>query len=189
MKKSEGIPLENITGKEEEGLPENQPMSYLEQRRAFIEAGRPLAPKKTYRLNKVSKKTAAKIEAQNASGDSILDRWFEDRRKEMTGKCALCGGKTEKDNDETYRRSIHHLFDKRPTMFPSVATHPDNFLEVCFWGNSCHSNIHNGTISWQLLHDSEEWGSILEKFIKIYPFIRQEERKNIPEIFLAYINK
>jgi hypothetical protein len=102
----------------------------------------------------------------------------------MTGRCALCGGKTEKHSDEHYRRSIHHIFEKRPTMFPSVALHPDNFLEVCFWGNSCHTNIHNGIITWELLKDSLEWEIIVRKFKKIYPFIHPNEHKNIPELLL-----
>ena len=161
---------------------------FLKRRMQHILDSRPLAEKKTYRLNKVSPKRAAKIEAQKASGDSILDLWFEARRKEMTERCALCSGPTEKHNDETYRRSIHHLFDKRPTMFPSVATHEDNWLEVCFFGNSCHTNIHNGTISWQLLRDSAEWSMILEKFLKVYPYIAPEERSRVPDVFLPYIN-
>jgi hypothetical protein len=70
---------------------------------------------------------------------------------------------------------------KRKAMFPSVACHPDNFLEVCFWGNSCHQNIHNGTITWELLADSAEWKIIVDKFKKIFPFIAESERKNIPE--------
>lgn len=141
--------------------------------------------KKPYYIPKVSKKKAAQMKEQKENGsDSSLDAWFEERRVEMTGRCALCGGKTEKKNDETYRRSIHHLFDKRPTMFPSVSCHPDNWLEVCFYGNSCHQNIHNRTITWELLMDSAEGKIIVDKFKKIFPFIAENERKNIPEILL-----
>lgn len=137
-------------------------------------------------MKKVSDKKAAEI--NGAKGDNALDLWFEARRKEMKGKCVICGGKTEKDNNDTYRRSIHHLFEKRPTMFPSVATHPDNGLEVCFWGNSCHTNLHNGTITWELLHDSAEWEMIVSKFKKIYPFIAESERKNIHPLLLNYLD-
>ena len=118
---------------------------------------------------------------QVVENKSELDAWFNDRRKEMTGKCELCGGKTEKYNDKTYKRSIHHLFDKRKNMFPSVSTHPDNWIEVCFYGNSCHTNIHNGKITWQLLLDSAEREMILSKVLKIYPFIAESERKNIQD--------
>lgn len=162
-------------------------MTYLEQRRAFIEAGRPIKTKQRKPIPKVSAKRKEKLKLL-ANDENSLDKWFEERRKEMTGRCALCNSKTEKDNDETYRRSIHHLFDKRPSMFPSVALHEDNFLEVCFWGNSCHQNIHNRTITWSLLHDSKEWNLIVYKFKKIYPFMAENEKRNLPEILLNEIN-
>jgi hypothetical protein len=160
-------------------------MTYIEQRRQFILSGRPLPEKKKYFIPKISKKKKEQLKKQAESGsDNEMDLWFEARRKEMTGKCCLCGGKTLKNDDENYRRSIHHLLDKRKNMFPSVATHEDNWLELCFWGNSCHSNIHNGTITWDLLKDSQEWSIIVSKFIKIFPYIHPEERKNIPEQLL-----
>jgi hypothetical protein len=124
---------------------------------------------------------------KEAGTDSALDLWFEARRLEMTGRCCLCGGKSEKNNDETYRRSIHHLFDKRQIMFPSVATNPENWLELCHFGNSCHDNIHNKTITWELLLDSSEGEMIVQKFRKIYPFMAEPERKNIPEILLKQL--
>lgn len=160
-------------------------MSYLDERRNHINAGRPAKPKRFYTIPKQSKKKAAEIKAAKEAGsDDALDVWFEERRKEMTGRCCLCSGKSEKHNDNTYRRSIHHLFDKRPTMFPSVATHPDNWLELCHFGNSCHDNIHNLTITMELLHDSAEWPMIVEKFKKVYPFIAESETKNVHELLL-----
>ncbi len=145
--------------------------------------------KKVYRIPKKSaKKIAREAEEKKANSiegkDSELDLWFEARRREMSGKCAFCGGRTEKDNDATYRSSVAHLFAKRPTMFPSVSTHPDNWLELCFYGNSCHTNFDNSIISWELLADSNEWALIVEKFKKVYPFIAPEEHKNIPELLL-----
>ncbi len=107
-----------------------------------------------------------------------MDLWFEKKRKECTGKCFLCGGKSEKQNDETYRRSIHHLLDKRKTMFPSVSVHDDNWIEVCFYGNSCHQNIHGGKITWELLKDSKEWDVIKEKLLNILPMVDEKEKKN-----------
>src|SRR5690349_16491299 len=100
-------------------------MSYLDQRRAFIEAGRPLKEKKIYHIPKVNEKRKQKIKEQENS-DTALDKWFEERRKEMIGRCVFCGGKTEKDNDATYRCSIAHLLAKRKDYgCPSVNVHPD----------------------------------------------------------------
>lgn len=122
-------------------------------------------------------------EAQNVV-DSEQELWFLARRGEMTGRCLFCGSKTEKHNDKTYKRSIAHLLAKRPTMFPSVATNKDNWLELCFYNNSCHTNFDNCMITLELLKDSFEWKLIVEKFKKVYPFIAEREKKNIPEILL-----
>lgn len=166
-----------------------KPDSYFE-RMKLIKLG--LLPKEAIKKKKVPlRNKSLKRQAEEAQekelrvgGDSVFDKWFEERRKEMTGKCVFCGGKTEKKNDVTYRNSIAHLLPKRPTMFPSIATHPDNWLELCFYGNSCHTNFDNSTISWELLADSNEWKMIVNKFKLVYPFIAPEEHKNIPELLL-----
>lgn len=159
-------------------------MGLEEIRRLKFESSLP-KQKKVYSIPKVSKKKLAKDKAERESGgDNSLDLWFEARRLEMKGRCCLCGCKSEKNNDATYRNSIHHLLDKRPSMFPSVALNEDNWLEVCFYENSCHTNIHNLTITWELLHDSAEWKIIADKFKKIFPHIHPDEHKNIPELLL-----
>lgn len=163
-------------------------MGYLEDRRMWSQFGKPKVEKKKYTIPKKSAKKIAEEKDEREEGtDTATDRWFEERRKEMRGRCELCGGKSEKHNDKYYRHSIHHILEKRPTMFPSVALNENNWLEVCFFGNSCHTNIHNGTISWELLHDSAEWKIIVDKFKKIFPFIVEAERKNIHPLLLKEI--
>lgn len=163
---------------------------YLQQRLRQKLFGKQPEEKKIYHIPKKSaKKVILERIAKESGQDGLMDKWFEERRKEMKGKCAICGGKTEKDNDETYRRSIHHLLDKRKSMFPSVALHKDNWLEVCFWSNSCHSNLHNGTITWELLFDSKEKDIIMDKIKKIYPFIAPNELKNLPDIIVKEIHQ
>lgn len=110
-----------------------------------------------------------------------LDRWFKDRQKEMTGKCQNCGGKTEKDSRH-YKCSVAHLLPK--AYFKSVATHPDNWLELCFYGQSCHTNFDNKMID---IIDLHCFDTVIQKFVKIYPFIAQEERRRIPPILLEYL--
>ena len=61
-------------------------------------------------------------------------------------------------------------------MFPSIATHPSNFIEICHFGNSCHQNFDNGKISFELLKDSKEWDIIVEKFHELAPLLTDEER-------------
>lgn len=165
-------------------------MSYLDERRNQKMFGKPQKPTKVHTIAKKSEKKLKEEAAQrDANTDAGLDKWFEARRKEMTGKCLFCGGKTEVKNDETYRRSIAHLLPKRKNQFPSVATHPDNFIELCFYGNSCHTNLDNNLITWEFLYDSYEWKVMMEKFKKIYPCIAEDEKRNIPEQFLKSIDK
>lgn len=158
----------------------------IEQIRLMKEMAQYPKPKKNYVIPKLSEKRKQKLKEQKEiNSDDTQWKWFEERRKEMTGVCVFCGGKSEKDNDETYRRSIAHLLAKRKDYgCPSVKVHPENWLELCHFGNSCHTNFDNGIITWEFLRDSAEWGIIVTKFKKIYPFILESEKKNIPEILL-----
>lgn len=118
-----------------------------------------------------------------ANNYGALDRWFREVRKTMTGKCMNCGGKTCADNDKEYKRSVAHILPK--AYFKSVATHPDNFLELCFYGkNSCHTNFDNKMID---IIDMNCFDQIITKFVKIYPFISLDERRRIPSILLQYL--
>jgi hypothetical protein len=109
------------------------------------------------------------------------DKWFKDTRLKMIGICQLCGGKTEKNNDKTFKRSIAHLLPKRKNQFPSIATHEDNWLELCFFGNSCHTNFDNGIIEWDVIEEQPVWDTIKQKFTRMYPYIKETEKRNIPK--------
>ena len=155
-----------------------------------LQRARTAKPKKVYEGPKaMSEKKKAEIaeekKAREEGGDPGLVKWFPERRMEMTGRCCLCQGRTQKWDDETYASSLHHLFEK--SLFPSVATHPDNCIEVCYYGNSCHANLHNGTITWELLIDSAEWPMLLEKIRKIVPYIAESERRRIPDVLRPFV--
>jgi hypothetical protein len=148
-------------------------MSYLDERRAFIAAGRPLKQKKPYQIKKVSDKRAAKIkEQQQSNSDESLDKFFERMRKRMTGVCQ-CGGaeKTQKDDDTFYRNCICHIFPKR--IFKSIATHELNWVERSFW-SGCHTNMDNRSI--ELWKNFADWDDIKEKFHQLVPLLTDEER-------------
>jgi hypothetical protein len=147
-------------------------------------------PKKVYEgpkkiSDKKKQEMAEEKKEREEGGDPGLLVWFPERRLEMTGKCCLCQGKTQKWDDENYSWSLHHLFEK--SIFPSVATHPDNCLELCHYGNSCHPNITNSIITWELLIDSAEWPIILEKVRKVVPYIAASERMRIAEVIRPFI--
>lgn len=139
------------------------------------------AYKKKKAIAKVSKKQKVVIKQ---SGGAELNRWFEDRWKEMSGRCVNCGKPSCKWSANYYKFSICHILPK--AYFKSVATHPDNWIELCFWGdNSCHTNMDNKMLD---LIDMNCWDEIVVKFQTMYPYIAPKERKRIPNVLLQYIN-
>lgn len=155
-------------------------MGLEEIRRLKNEAGIP-KPKKAY---VIPKKSAKKIKQEIlAKGDDeALDLWFEERRKDMTGVCHHCGKKSCKDDNDYFKFSIAHILPK--SIFKSVATHPKNFVELCFWENNCHGNLDNSVID---LMDLNCFDEIIQKFVAMYPFIAKEERRKIPQVLMNYV--
>lgn len=158
----------------------------LEEIRRLKEQGR--LPKHPKPRKAIAKKSAKKLkqEAEEKKGkkdpSAEKERWFQDRRREMVGFCKNCNKPSFKNNHEYFRYSIAHLLAKRKSMFPSVATHPENWLELCA---DCHHNLDNCIID---LSSLACWNEVVVKFQKIYPFIAPEEKKRIPDILLQYIN-
>ena len=132
----------------------------------------------------IPKKSAKKIKQEIlAKGDDeALDLWFEERRKDMTGVCHHCGGKSCKDDDDYYKFSICHILPK--AYFDSVKTHPLNFVELCFWDKNCHGNWDNKILDMTDLNCFDE---VIQKFVAMYPFIAKEERRRIPQVLMNYI--
>lgn len=150
-------------------------------RRLKFEADLP-KPAKVYSIAKKSKKRIER-EKLHKDSDGMMDRFFEEARKRMTGKCWNCGAKSCKDDDKWYRASIAHILPK--AYVPSVATHEKNWIELCFWGeNSCHTQMDNKMLD---MTDMNCWDTIVERFQAMYPYIAKEERKRIPQILLNYI--
>jgi hypothetical protein len=159
----------------------------LEQLRQIREQRDKPKEKKKYSIPKVSKKRQKQLNEQKAeriSGGNELDRWFNDRRRAMTGLCANCGKPSCKNSDQYFKHSIAHILPK--AYVKSVATNEFNWLELCFWGeNSCHTQMDNGLLD---LTEMACWDEIVIKFQKMYPSISKKERRRIPEILLKYIN-
>jgi hypothetical protein len=153
-------------------------------RRIKEQAGK-VKKKTPYRIPRVSEKK--KMELKEAkeiklAGGSEMDRWFEARREEMQGFCLHCGGRSCKDNDKYFKFSIAHLLPKN--LFKSVKAHPLNWIELCFWDKSCHTNYDNKTLDIVELNCFDQ---VIERFIAIYPDIATKERKYIPDVLLQYV--
>jgi hypothetical protein len=164
-------------------MPESE---YMRKRREILLGIRDPDPKKEPKpLAKESAKTKAKKASEKKArgeDDTMKERWFQARRKEMTGSCMHCGEASCKSKDQYFRHSIAHILPK--SLFESVALHPLNWIELCFWGASCHTNMDNKTLD---LIDMNCWDTIVERFIAMYPAIAKEERKYIPDVLLQYV--
>ncbi len=122
-------------------------------------------------------------EAQNVISGAELNRWFENRRKEMVGYCDNCGKPSCKSDNNYFKFSIAHILPK--AYFGSVKTHEKNWIELCFWGEkSCHSNLDNSMID---LINMSCWDKIVTRFVAIYPHIAENEKKRIPKTLLNYV--
>lgn len=156
-------------------------------------------PKKP--LKQVSDKKRAEIAADKSKGcDSEIDLFYETMLKRCKGKCLFCNAPTKniklikienekwskEANERAWEREqkkidkipIAHLLPKRSIKkggFPSVATHEDNWIELCW---QCHHSFDSGKITWIMLKDSKEWDIIKEKILNVLPVVAIEERKH-----------
>lgn len=103
-----------------------------------------------------------------------LDKWFKSTRNKLTGTCQCgCGKPSSKYDDKYFKHSCSHVFPK--SKFPSIATHPRNFVERAFWGG-CHSIMDDTSMDrWTTFSD---WENIKEIFHELAPLLTDEERSN-----------
>lgn len=104
-------------------------MSYLDERRNHINAGRPIPEKKKYTIPKVSAKRAAKIEEdkQTFEQDKIFYKEVWDASPHVCQECSKKLGK------EPLTLFFHHLLPKR--NFPQFRHTPENIIILCA---DCH---------------------------------------------------
>lgn len=102
--------------------------------------------------------------------DEPLEEWFLERRKEMDGFCKCgCGGRSSKDDDKKFKYSICHIFPK--AEFESVKTHPNNWIELAFWGG-CHERSHRLDTFSQM----KCWEEVVEKYKTFAPLIKEKHK-------------
>jgi hypothetical protein len=68
---------------------------------------------------------------KEVDGGNDQEIWYLLRRYEMKGFCSEpgCNKSTNPKSDEYFKWSICHVVPK--SLVPSVATHPDNWIELC----------------------------------------------------------
>lgn len=133
------------------------------------------------RMSQINEEFGTEQALRTGQHGAALERWFKERHSEMTGICMHCGGKSSKDTP-MYKCSIAHILPK--AHFPSIATHPLNWVELCFWGKSCHTNYDNLMLDITELHCFD---TVIERFIAMYPQIADKEKRRIPAALMTYI--
>lgn len=138
-------------------------------------------PKPKKPIKKISDKKAAEVSASKpppGEDETLKEKWFKNRRREMTGTCQCgCAMPSSKNDDKHFRSSICHIFPQR--LFPSVQFHHLNWVERKFWAthntSACHSQMDNTSMdSWPMMAD---WEDIKEKFVILEPLLTPGERK------------
>lgn len=126
----------------------------------------------------LKKKSHKKIEEDKKKKDvlgedeTLKEKWFTARRKEMVGTCQCgCGQKSQKKDDMYFRHSAAHIFPQR--LFPSIQYHKLNWVERRFWGG-CHANMDNKSM--KLWPNFADWEDIKEKFHQLVPLLTEQER-------------
>ena len=161
-------------------------MSYLEQRRAFIEAGRPLKQK----IKKpIAKKSAKRMEKEKqekemlGGDDTELQKWFKQKIKMSSGHCSECNRKVEKSVFQYAVMTVAHILPKRDNCCPSVKTHPLNFIILC---PDCHNDFDKAT--WEEKELMGCWQIVRDRLVMVYPNLAENERRHFPDSVLKYIS-
>lgn len=125
----------------------------------------------------------------DTEGELLNDRdlriWYYRRNAECTGICLECEGATTKGNSIYWKFAICHIMAK--SIFPSVKTHPQNFIELCHFGNSHHANFDNNGYEYAKNKMPNAWKIIVERFLIMYPHIKEADK--IPDILLAELKQ
>lgn len=152
-----------------------------------------IAEKTEAKANQQKKSNAKKREmvqvrslANNIDEDQIkLQRFFAAAAIELARNpyCIECKAKIP---SAFFRAATAHVLPKRKEYgFPSIAAHPANKLFLGA-GCGCHSKYDS---SWEAASKMKVWPLAVAIFKELYPFISEEEKKNIPQILLDTLPK
>jgi hypothetical protein len=158
-------------------------LSYLSER---ADRKNGLAPKlPTKKERKPLKRSVIKSSASGKVNSKRNDAFFRSKKLEMKGICANCGGKTGANDDKFYKHCISHILPKRDNMFPSIADNDLNWIELCFWGNSCHAKYDS---SFEMASKMRIWPIVIDRIKKLYPILTEKEQAIIRNIDAIWKN-
>jgi hypothetical protein len=129
-------------------------------------------------------KVSLKKKEQQTTTNEELEKWFKDTATLMKGFCFNCGGTSCKGNIKYQKFSQAHLFAKNDKAFSSIKSNLLNFVELCYFNNSCHSNFDNNGYEYAKDKMPKLWNLILERAKILIPLMTQQEQARIPKIIL-----
>lgn len=142
----------------------------------------PRPPKVKKPMRRESEKSRAKREEEkklvSSDGDTLMQQWHKQRRKEMTGTCQCgCGEASQKNDGLWFRSSAAHIFPVH--LFKSIMYHPLNWVERRMWAgyagtSACHSIMDDTSMErWPGMAD---WEDIKAKFFILAPLLTPDEK-------------
>jgi len=126
--------------------------------------------KKRYVIPKISekKKKQVLLDSEGLKEKSELDKWFNDRKREMIGVCCNCGNPSMKFDANKFHWSIAHILKK--SIFKSVSTHKMNWLELCWL---CHQTFDSSYENAQKMYC---WEEAKRKYLFFKNFIEEKHK-------------
>jgi len=143
--------------------------------------------KPTYSIPKKSAKRLkkeAEEKQERGDDDTELVKWFKNRIKQLTGHCSECHARTETKVYQYAIYSVCHILEKRANKFPSVKTHPLNFIELC----PDHHNIFDKA-TWEEREMMGCWNIVWKRLLMVYDSIDKSELHHIPTELRERIEK
>lgn len=129
----------------------------------------------------MSAKKAAELKA-NGGEETELQKWYSRIMKKEDAVCWETGEKLNKNDKIGWHGSIAHVLPK--SVFPSVATHPLNYMILSMW-NGSHANYDS---SWAKAQSMKIWPIARDRIVMMEPDLTEEERRKLPDFVREYIN-
>lgn len=154
-------------------------MSYMSDRAARKNGLLPPLPTKKER-KPIAKKSAKKIAEEKAVKveweDTELQKWYAAIMEREEGRCWETGERINKEDKFGWQGSIAHVLPK--SLFPSVATHPLNYMILKMWGGT-HGNY---DASWERAAKMKVWPHAVKIINILYPLLTPEEKARVRNI-------
>lgn len=157
---------------------------YLQKRQA-LKLG--LVPPVVKEKKPIPKKSVKKIEQEAAERqergeqETELQKWYSHIMQTEHPVCWETGEKIDTRDVKGWHGSIAHALPK--IQFPSVATHPKNYLILKMWGGT-HGQYDS---SWENASRMKVWPIACEVFNQLYPLLSADEKRRLPDVIVQEI--